>query len=355
MHHRAILSISAALVLVSLPHASFAQVSPKPRSGVGKKGVSPSAMTRIFDKDVRELLKMAEEEEKAEHQDKARELYQQAHAVGKSAATEAELGLADLRAQQYISAARHLSSCLKNYNLRVLARSEDFILDKLDEAKKHVGTLNVRVNVPKSIVNVDGMNVRDWPFHDQIFVVPGTHNVKAMKLGYFMSQINVDIEAGQTKEVTFALQERERETVINMTKPLDLNVNATAAAGEKEPGWTKPLLITSSVMLAVSIGTLAFGFMNKSTANDEWTSFNEAGRCQDPANAPECDRLKEEAASRRDLWNGVAIAGGIGAGISIAGIVIGLVSRPSTPIQTQVTVQPVMGAGETGATVRGRF
>jgi len=341
-----------ALTIVAWSDVAFAQAIGPNVSKAAK--ISKPEMTRVFGKNVRKLLERAFEEEEAGNQEAALELFEEAHGAGKSAATDAELGLAHLRAKNYILAARHLTSALTNYELRILGRSKDYILDKLDAAKKEVGTLNVRVNVPKSVVNVDGEIVRDWPFHEQIFVVPGKHNVKATKPGYWMSHINLDIDAGQTKEVTFTLQERIREEVYNMARPLNINLNAsTATSAEKEPEWVKPLLIGSGIGLAIGGGFLILGLTKRSTADNAWISFNEASRCAEPANAVECATKRDEAAARRDFWENVAIAGGIGTAASVAGVVIGLVSRPSNP--AQVTIQPAVDSGQVGGSVTGVF
>ena len=103
---------------------------------------------------------------------------------------------------------RALDLALDRYALKILPRSEQFYRDIMAEARKEVGTINVAVTVDQAIVDVDGETIRNWPFFDRIYVMPGKHEVKAMRLGYYSSHSNVTIVAGETREVTLALQPR---------------------------------------------------------------------------------------------------------------------------------------------------
>lgn len=345
----------AAALLVNLPAhaeppAAFQPPLPTPKAASAAPLDEPD-FTKFLDAEARELVKMGfAAERKGEPQETVLEYFYRAQEIAPSAATDGEVGLAELRAGHPVPALRWLERAVSGYQFKILPRSEEHYKRKIEVARGQVATLSVVVNQPGSVVNVDGTVVRDWPFHDHIYVLPGKHEVKATKVGYWMSHTQLDVKAGQVEEIRLALQPRDPETVRTIHIPAQISMG-----NQEQPTWPMPVIIASGIVLGVSSGMLIGGLVAFTSAQS--TAEAAAARvvarspagCSDPLNASDCKLMNE---ANDSTGKNIAIVGGIGAGLGLTGLIIGFAGRPTPP---SLIIQPAVGLNGAGASVMGTF
>ena len=266
------------------------------------------AIMTPFHQSTRKLLVEAQALEKAGKVAAALEKYQDAYAHNSLPDTQLELGLAQARAGLFLPCARNIQDVIAFWALR------DYRLHPVEEVRtvlaycaKRLGTIALRINIAGVRITVDGELVMDWPYHDEIYVEPGGHEIKANASGYWMNETHVDIKAGERKELRIAMQQRIHAQYVQFpTPPIHFNLNANLSNGAKgdPPTWPQNLMIASGVGMGLGLGALAVGLVQVNNA---------------------------ESKSAAATWTGVATVGGIVGGISLTGLIIGLASRPPEP------------------------
>ncbi|MDI3288643.1 tetratricopeptide repeat protein [Polyangium sp. 15x6] len=274
--------------------------------------------------EVQALFEQAYKAERRGDFKEALDLFEQALQRDRDNDVEVELGLAQLRAGNYLQAARHLDMALV-YGHRLRAHRIDETYAALGECKKHIGTIILHPNVPDTRVFVGEEEVRDLWANHEFFVAPGKHIVKAMKEGYWMNQRYVEVKAGETAEVIIPMQQRIQTQVIGFERPLNVNMRGYSPDPQDgKPTWPKNLIIASVVGMGLGTGALAMGLVFRDT---------------------------EDAATRR-AWTGVAGAGGGLLGLSVIGLGIGIASLPQAPAPSVYIAPSVsnetMGVSATG-------
>ncbi|MDI1432072.1 hypothetical protein [Polyangium sorediatum] len=266
------------------------------------------ALMTTFHESTRKLLLEAQALEKAGKVAAALEKYQDAYAHNSLPDTQLELGLAQARAGLFLPCARNIQDVIAFWALR------DYKLHPVTEVRtvlaycaKRLGTIALRINIAGVRITVDGELVMDWPYHDEIYVEPGGHEIKANASGYWMNETHVDIKAGERKELRIAMQQRIHAQYVQFpTPPIHFNINANLSNGAKgdQPTWPRNLMIGSGVGLAFGLGGLVTGLIMNVNAPDDGTVTT---------------------------GKGLAYAGGILSALSVGGLVIGLASRPEPP------------------------
>ncbi|MRG93048.1 PEGA domain-containing protein [Polyangium spumosum] len=256
--------------------------------------------------------------------------YRDAYELNDGPSVQIELAFAQARAGLHLPCARHIQDLFAFWSAR------DFALHTLDEVrsvhaycKKHVGTIVPRVNIPGVRITVDGNHVTDWPFHEELFVEPGKHIVKANASGYWQNQTDVEVKAGEHKTLDIAMQQKVHSQYVAFPAPTQIhfNINANLSTGSKsdQPTWPRNLMVASGIGMGLGAGALALGLVLRS---------DEAG------------------GQSSGVWTGVAAGGGVLAGISLAGLIIGLANRPDPP-PPNVIIQPQIAKDGGGVQVSG--
>ncbi|WP_437568871.1 hypothetical protein [Sorangium sp. So ce542] len=109
--------------------------------------------------------------------------YQAAWDLQQSFDVAGNLGNVELEVNQPREAAEHLLYALNTFPLGEKEEKKRFLEQRLAEAKAHVGTLRIRVNVDDAQVLIDGKPIGYSPLEAQVFVDPGKRTIEARRSG----------------------------------------------------------------------------------------------------------------------------------------------------------------------------
>jgi hypothetical protein len=286
------------------------------------------ALKTLYHAPTRKLLQEAQALEKAGKTQEALEKYQDAYAHHGLPDTQLELGFAQARAGMMLPCARNIQAVMAFWALR------DYALHPVEEVRavlafcaKHVGTIALRINIPGVRITVDGELVMDWPYHDDIYVEPGGHEIKANASGYWMNETHVDIKAGERKELRIAMQQRiHSQYVAFPAAPMNISIHANISKAPNDPPtWPRNLMTASGVSMGLGVVGLVTGLVFVNNAES-----------------------KSDAAT----WTGVAATGGLLLGLGVTGLIVGLAYRPE-PSPPNVIITPQFARGEGGVQVTG--
>lgn len=285
-------------------------------------------MARVFPRNVLEQIRLAEAAEKAGKMDEAIQLYEHAAEMEDSGVdANVELGLAYVRAGRYVEGARELGLMRRLTTPHV--RHPKVIRAALNEAKKHIGSLKVDVNVEGATVSVDGAEVVDYPYRHVFYLSPGEHNIKATKEGYWMSQTRVHLDAGEEKELLVGMQGRIQTRIIGVGTPVNVHMNVNRGEVPPQSTWPTTLAVVSGVGMGLGVGALALGLVQYNNAKSE---------------------------DAQATWTGVASIGGVVGAISLTGLIIGgfaIAARPDPP--TPIVISPAVTSEGGGVQVHGKW
>lgn len=305
--------------------AVFLQVAALPVAhGAGAEGEED--LGAIEHPDMRALLQRARKAEQEGRAEEALEIYAEAYAKFPVSVVAAEAGLAELRAGRHLQAARHLRWALSLGHYPFSHRPIDYLLEKLGEAKRMVGTLQVRTNVDRARLTVDGTSITPWPAITEVYMEPGEHKLALTREGFWNAETTVKVNAGETKDVFLAMEERTMERVIQLPRPILASLSNQPPA---QPGESKTLLYVSAVGLGLSLAAGITGYAVKDTGE------------------------KQSDAALTNAGLGLLIGGGIGLGLSVTGLVIAIAARPQP--QPVITISPQVAKGHIGLGAQGSW
>ena len=89
---------------------------------------------------------------------------------------------------------------------KLFAAAKQAAVDRLAEARNHVGALRVTVTIAGATVTLDGHEIGTAPIDEELYVDPGPHQLAATMQGYEPAQLEVDAPAGETQEVELVLR-----------------------------------------------------------------------------------------------------------------------------------------------------
>lgn len=151
-----------------------------------------------------ELLKKGNALSRAGKLAEALEAYTAAWRIQESYAGAANLGNLELNLEKYRDAAEHLAFAIRSFPSDGKPAVREALHRGLDEAKKHVGTLRVHVNVVAQVA-LDGKHADVVLGDGELFVEPGRHALEASQAGYTSKRKDVLIAAGEARYVDFEL------------------------------------------------------------------------------------------------------------------------------------------------------
>ncbi|UQA62653.1 PEGA domain-containing protein [Polyangium aurulentum] len=275
---------------------------------------------------IRELLVRAQEADVEGRPDDALAIYAEAYAKFPTSVVSAEVGLAELKAKQYVQAARHLRWALTLGGYPFTKRPLEYLLDKLGEAKRKVGTLQVRTNVDQARLSVDSTAVYAWPTVMELYVTPGEpHHLRLTREGFWPAQETVTLEPGETKDLFLSMEERTVERIVRLPTRIAASVSTDM---REQTVWPRHLLIASSGVLGASVAVGFVGYWVRDTGREE----------NDP--------------SLTTAGLGMLVGGGIGLGLSVFGIGAAIASMPPAPAP-KIELSPEIAKGRMGIGLRG--
>ena len=170
---------------------------------------------------------------------------------------------------------------------------------------------------------------------------------------YWPAIVDVEVKAGDVQEVSIEMQQRANQTVMFRVAPIFPFLQTER---EVAPPWVRPVLIASGAGIGLSLAVGLTGVALMATGGNQ---------------------------SSQQTYNtglGLMIGGSAGLGLSLFGLIVGIVSTPPTPpllivpypqqgavhqhtpkpvadlrSGPKVTVSPIIGGGTLGMGVQGQF
>jgi hypothetical protein len=158
------------------------------------------------------------------------------------------LSISEIQSGHYVAAARHLTELLSGADLPANVREE--ATRRLAQAEAQIGKLNVTVDVPGAVVNIDGAPIGRTPLDGSWYLEPGQHEVSISKSGYPDETRQIYALAGVAIPVTVSLEALRREQ--------ERDAHAAQLMGTSEGETPRDRGIsTASTITLISTGTLA--------------------------------------------------------------------------------------------------
>jgi hypothetical protein len=208
------------------------------------------------------------------------------------------LSISEIQSGHYVAAARHLSQLLTGSDLPADVREE--ATRRLAQAEAQVGKLNVTVDVPGAVVNIDGASIGRTPLDGGWYIEPGQHEVSVRKPGYPDETRQIYALAGVAIPVTVSLESLRRDQ--------ERDEHAAELMGTQEGETPRDRGIgTASTVTLITTGTLAAaGFVagiaftvaansHDSKADTLALNFTDSGVCGELTPLErDCGALKKE-------------------------------------------------------------
>lgn len=255
----------------------------------------------------------------------AEPLFLKAWALAKTYDVAANLGVVELELKKYREAAELLAFSARNATPSVKPAQRDSTRQALEEAKKHLLTVRVSVNVDGAALSVDGVAVAAELRGPELFLTPGKHVIEATAEKHEPAKASVDGSEGSSVEVTLALKEKVEVPVVP---------TATATATVTPP--PAPSLVPAYVALGAGVAGLVVGAVagaiTLGKADQLRTACGDVKACSSDLRRDYDDAL---TISR------VSTAGFVVAGIGVAvGVPLLLLQRRKGPSVSSVVVGP---------------
>lgn len=362
--------------LVALEPAAFAQ----PKPGGAEKPASAESGQQADEhfRRGKALLKAGQKRE-------AREEYLAALRLKKSYDVAGNLGNLEITLGLYRDAAEHLSFAVRTYAPSgTTADQLEKAKQRLADAKSHVGSLLVSVNVNGAEVFVDGKSVGRAPLEDTVFVEPGSRVIEVKLARY--DDVRQVIEAAKGAEQAVALtlvpsaegSAAGAAGAAGTTNPPGAGTSAGAASapgsavgsgtegtplgGEAARGGANPVILiagagVAGAALVVGVVSAVLSNSKAGDVDDMLTTIGSAGdpsACSSGRRASECDALHGLRQDRDRLAN-VSFWSFLGAGVAGAGTVVYALTAPKEVHAGGVKAAPLVAAQGGGLMISGTW
>ena len=302
-----------------------------------------------------DLFTKGREEYAKGHLPEAYAQFIEAWTLQKSPDVAANLALVENKLARWREAAAHATYALANLPDGASDAQRRIVQEALEAAKKHVGTITLRVSIEHAAVTVDHEPLGESPLTAEIFLDPGTHTLSAAAPGCEPARDTVAAKAGSTHLITLTLGKcagGNRDGNRDGKPPL-----------VEEPKGLRPITIGGIATTGVGLGLgAAFAIMSAVKGNDASSAASNLGSSPTAcagANATSsgCKSL-HDALSAHDTFASAAVwtfvgAAAVGAGTLIYTFVVP--RPPAAPKSAGVQVIPVAGPGGGGVMLKGAF
>jgi len=272
--------------------------------------------------------------------------YEEAWALSQSFDIAANLGAAELDQGKYREAAEHFAFALSTFPAGGSSEKRAALSERLDSARKKVGTLAVTVDPTEATLTVDGKKPDVSPYRSWIFVEPGRHVVRATRSGFDAAEQPYVAHAGQTFEVSLVLHPTEQAAA---TAPPP---ETPAPSSEGAPMW--PAFVGAGLTLAlvgVGVGFTVAGSGAESDAEERRAELAEEGvTC--PGGCPELRDLYGDADTSFNTGVVFFVASGVAAAATLSYLfLMPGPSAASTESSEQARISPTLGFSSDSAGV----
>jgi hypothetical protein len=267
------------------------------------------------------------------------------------------LGIVELKLGRARDAAEHLAYALRNFPPTENEKVRAGLREKLEEARRHVAAVIVRVNVRDAEIRVNGKAI-DLPSSTggEIYVDAGAVTIEARRDGFAPASRMLTVEKGAiAQEVSLDLQRLE--------SPGSDGGHRGTIAQDARPSLVPAIVLGGVAVVGVGIGVglLVAAGGEASTVKELNRSIVAArGSCVSGATNFDAQCTELEAAARRgDTLHDAGVGVLIGAGVAAAAAGAYLLLWPARAEQPRsgsaVRVVPVMAAKDPGVVVIGTF
>lgn len=297
--------------------------------------VNPAALVAA-----RELFREATEDVDAGRYAIALEKFKRVASVKETAAVRFNIG----RCEESLG---HTGSALADFET---AEREAKLDPKGEEIEKlaHERAATLRPKVPRLTllapgkapeglaVTLDGTRLSSATLGVALPIDPGDHVVEANAPGRRTFHAQLQLKAGETKQVQLALDEGAPDTTIT---------ESTGGSSRKTWGW-----VAVGGGVALGAGSLVFLMMQRSAVSDLKDACPQAPKC-DPSKQSSNDAL----VNRANLDSGLAIGLAAGSAVALGVGAYLLLTKPASQTAPAAYVSPTAAGAPAGLTVSGRF
>jgi hypothetical protein len=283
--------------------------------------------------------------------DQALDLFRKAEAKAKTPRSTAQIALAEQALGMWVLAEAHLSAALEAKNDTWVEKHRGVLEGALATIQKHVGALEVRVNVAQAEVFVDGALVGTLPRSTPIRVETGPRQVEVRAVGYYPVSRAVSVSVEGMARETFSLAKLPPDAPKDPGGPVADKGSTVSLIAEptnipRTAGW---------VLVGTGAAAAAFGGVSFLVRELQTGRYNDRLDCPG-VNKPNQPAVCQEILDAETTWRTVGLASFIGAGVlGVAGLSLVLFSPSTKPSTTKVSASCVPTVGTLGWSCGGTF
>jgi hypothetical protein len=279
------------------------------------------------------------------------------------------LGQTQYRLGKYRDAAENIAFALRSWPIVAKKEQREAAVKRLEEVRKLVATVTIRVSVPGAMVLVDGKEIGRSPLTAEVFVDPGTRTIEAKLAGFLDAKQTITTVKGDAQELSIALiPAAQQGSSSNGRTERNTGGGGVAVGGavrepsEPQPSGKSGMLIGGGISVAVvgigiGIGGAVAANNNANSADDVRSMLaarDGTGACKQSVNATPCEELRSSFEAS-GTFRTVSIVGFAIAGTAaVATMVYGLVPSGKTERRRVMAAMTLMPGGS-AAVVMGRF
>jgi len=273
--------------------------------------------------------------------------YEEAWALSQSFDIAANLGAVELDQGKSREAAEHFAFALSTFPAGGASEKRAALSERLETARKKVGTLVVTLDPTEAVLTVDGKEVSPSPHRSWIFVEPGRHRVEATRKGFEAAEQQYVAHAGQIFEVALVLHPAEAPAAAAAQPEPAPSVDGDS---DGAPMW--PAFVGAGLTLAlvgVGVGFTVAGSGAEGDADERRAQLAADGvTC--PGGCPELRDLYGDADSAYNTGVVFFVASGVAAAATLSYLFL-MPTPTATSGESSARVSPTVGVGPDGAGV----
>jgi hypothetical protein len=265
------------------------------------------------------------------------------------------LGQTEFRLHKYRDAAEHLEFAVRTWGVTGDRTPKERAKKRLDEVRKLVTSLRVKVSVEGAAVLIDGKTVGTSPIEHDLFVDPGTRTIEARLSGHDTAKKIVEAKKGDTLRVELAPTLTRAAAVENEPKH---EILLPPIQPPEARSWVPTIALgaASVVGLGVAVG-LTVAANNASSDGEAQRAKLRAGGggcLGEPSDyAATCSALDDDASRLETFTRGATIAYVASGVLAISTVAYVLWPHLRSPASGGVRALPAVGAGHAGIDVTG--
>lgn len=219
--------------------------------------------------DVNAMVHQGVELRRAHRDLEALEVFQQAWAVSRAPRVLAQIGFAELALGRWVDAEVHLVEALGAGQDPWIAEHRGLVVEALGDVGRHVGSLDVRANVPGAVVRVEGREVGALPFARPVRVAAGTTSLEVSAPGHLPVRRSIVVAPDSLTRETVTLLAADAWTLGHLAP----DGSGRIVPRGREPGATQRVLAWATAggaVVALGIGVAALVVRNDAVSR--WNS-----------------------------------------------------------------------------------